>query len=295
MAVAVSSSAGILQTPATWVGGESDGSGYRGATPPSASANEAVRFAISLNGQDLTADFRPSPSSTSRLAGDASAAPPAAASSSTSATRLRRYDYAPPRWRAGASRERARGRRSRLRHRCNDWSGNPPAGLTVRRPALRHPSPVARPHRHHLGRPVRQLDARRAIAALGSTQTLQTTRPVCTSPNVTTAGRPLEISLNAQDYSAGGGHFCFFNVTEPSFAPMIGPTLGGTRLLTRGLAQPSRTGATPRPTQSPRAADGHICHGPGYLEVPATISAVRSAVIRYTPTKDWGCRRPAQA
>ena len=51
----------ITQTPATWVGGTSDADGYLQCETPSmkGSPSTAVRFSISLNGQDLTADTPP--------------------------------------------------------------------------------------------------------------------------------------------------------------------------------------------------------------------------------------------
>ena len=286
----VSSTAGMLQTPATWVGGESDGSGYLScATPPSASANEAVRFAISLNGQDLTADSPPfSFFYISFGAGDGLGSAAGSGLVLDLSNAPSPPDYAPPPYGGPAPPVNVPAPPQPPPPPVLDWSGNPPAGLTVRY-VDRRSGPVAG------GSPLIVIiwDVPLAAAstptckfgALVVDATLQTTRQlVCTSPNVTSSGPlPLEISLNAQDYSAGGGHFCFFNVTEPSFAPMIGPNLGGTRLLTRGL------GLVPHGCHAEAHAEPKSCRWTylvtgGYVEVPATISAVRSAVMCYTPT-----------
>jgi hypothetical protein len=113
---------------------------------------------------------------------------------------------------------------------------------------------------------------------------LETTSIIsCTSPNTTVSGPvPLEVSLNAQDYSTGGGEFCFFNVSSLSFEPIAGPDYGGTRMLVRG------EGLVPHGCHADAAAEPKQCkwYNPvldRHVLAPGTVSASRTAIVCYSP------------
>jgi len=62
------------------------------------------------------------------------------------------------------------------------------------------------------------------------------TRAVCVTPAATIEGGvPVEISLNAQDYSADGVNFTYFTPTVlVTLAPPTGPAQGDTRITLHG-------------------------------------------------------------
>jgi hypothetical protein len=126
---------------------------------------------------------------------------------------------------------------------------------------------------------------------------LETTSIIsCTSPNTTVSGPvPLEVSLNAQDYSTGGGEFCFFNVSSLSFEPIAGPDYGGTRMLVRG------EGLVPHGCHADAAAEPKQCkwYNPvldRHVLAPGTVSASRTAIVCYSPPlpEHWTTSTPLE-
>ena len=265
---------GTLQAPASWIDDE-DG-GYLQCLTPRRVENMSValHFAISLNGQELTADYPPFSFFYINFGGDGALAPPMIATAPP----------APP--------------------------GEPPSPLDLSAP----PPPPAPPPLPDVPRPaglaIRAVDRRSGPTNGGSNvivtiwdvpmasastptcrfgdaivpATLDTTALMsCPTPNMTDGGvYAIEVSLNAQDYSTGGGEFCFFNISTPTFSPSEGPDLGGTRVLTRA------DGLVPNGCHADAAAEPKQCkwYNPvidRHVVVPAVVSLSRSAIMCNTP------------
>jgi hypothetical protein len=117
---------------------------------------------------------------------------------------------------------------------------------------------------------------------------------VCITPNTTMAGPvTLGVSLNAQDYSQGGGQFCFVNVTGLLAEPTEGPVSGGTRILSRGR------GLVPDGCHSDTAREPKRCRwfNPALNQrrtVAAAVDLGRGALVCYSPPNPmgWGAGDP---
>ena len=114
------------------------------------------------------------------------------------------------------------------------------------------------------------------------------------------ACRSLARPPSPQDYSLGGGQFCFVNVTELGAEPAIGPVGGGTRVLARGDGLvPDRchsdTAREPKRCQWQRAPPpgAEAGSGPTVL-VAASVDHARGAIVCYSPSMpdDWPAGEP---
>ena len=138
----------------------------------------------------------------------------------------------------------------------------------------------------------------------------------CTSPPDTSDGRvvTLEVSLNAQEYSTGGGEFCYIAAPDTvptgtarrtqvagggldAITPLFGPTVGGSRIFARGADlvphgchwavddEPKECRFTSRDIQDPPNSGIYYS-----VIVPATVdtSAGRNALVCYSPPWEGG-------
>ena len=264
-----------LQTPATFSRSANTLSCLSARSPSSTSAR--VPFGISLNGQELTTDPFFFFFIGAGMATTPEPPPPPPFSEQEDVEEAFRYPT--PGGTPGGDGYDATGLVARF---VNRFSGNISGGALVR--IWIDPQP---PEATSL--PTCRFGEAVVPATVQSSTTL-----VCITPNTTTAGPvTFGVSLNAQDYSEGGGQFCFVNVTGLLAEPTEGPVSGGTRILSRGH------GLVPDGCHSDTAREPKRCRwfNPALNQrrtVAAAVDQGRGALVCYSPPNSmgWGAGDP---